>query len=585
MAIIWQVERWLIHDKPSNTLHVLSNERDEWGAKVKKFLESWKYEPREVLPAILNGSETSSHTDLQHADIVRVVKKAITAGQLYQLNFGRRWMGELHENPWETMLRLAHDSPAPYSSWLYCPDQKIALCSSSPELLLASDGGIISTRPIKGTRPRGRDPQEEFSLRSELLKCKKENAEHRMLVDLERNELGVVCRPASIEHTLFQVESYPQVQHLVSEVKGELKSECDLWDALQATFPGGSITGCPKTVTCSAIDLLEKHPRSFWTGSIGYIDPRTSKSAWNILIRTLEAHQDNGDNGVGSGEKWQAIIQAGGGLVIGSNPEAEVDEAKWKAEALRKAAGWIERSENEGSFCAEIAIHPQPIKKQINRGFTETGDIFEGKNIDSTILKKTGSKKVRIIFIDNLDSFSYNIMHSCCGMGADVIRLCGITTPVDSFNELLSTLKPSHIILGPGPGRPNSSILTQYISKQSLLGSITNLEGDVIPILGICLGHQALGEADGMELIESPLGAVHGQPSQILHNGEGIFSQIQQPAIMARYNSLILKEKGGNNGGGYIPNQLIVNAWDETKTLPMAFYHPTLPIFGIQFHP
>ncbi|MBT4406458.1 MAG: C26 family cysteine hydrolase domain-containing family [Euryarchaeota archaeon] len=599
LAILWQVDRWIIHDKPSNTLHLLSLSKDSWSEEIGELLSSWVYKKSEIQPLRVNDSEVSSHSDLEHANIVRQVQKAITSGNLYQLNFGRRWMGNLSEHPWNTMRRLGKDNPAPFSSWLHCPDKNLALCSSSPELLLASKNGIVRTKPIKGTRPRSGDPLEETRLRNELLNCQKEMSEHRMLVDLERNDLAIFCRPASVEHILFQVEAYPQVQHLVSEVKGELSAQKDVWDALQATFPGGSITGCPKTVTCASIDFLEKHPRSFWTGSIGYVDPRNGKSAWNILIRTLEAHKEE-NNTIGE-LGWKAIVQAGGGLVIGSNPELEVDEAKWKAAALRKAAGWIRENDNENDLpSAEIAIHPQPLKQQLNSGFSKIGivrewsDYLQQEKTTNEQVIENGNlcrNNVRVLFVDNLDSFAYNIIHACAGIGADVTRVCGLSTKPQQLEQIISTVMPTHIILGPGPGRPSNSQLTQHIAKLALNGELRAsdapfaLNENTIPLLGICLGHQALGEADGMKLIESPLGAIHGQPVQIFHSGKGVFAQIPQPAIMARYNSLILVNDLQKTTNNVNARNLEITAWDETKSLPMALSHPSLPIHSVQFHP
>ena len=135
-------------------------------------------------------------------------------------------------------------------------------------LLVSIKNGVVRTRPIKGTRPRGRDPIQEAKLRQELLDSNKEMAEHRMLVDLERNDIALISEVGTVEHIAFQVEAYAQVQHLVSEVKGQISKQKDVWDVLCALFPGGSITGCPKTVTIAAIDEIEEEPRSFWTGSM-----------------------------------------------------------------------------------------------------------------------------------------------------------------------------------------------------------------------------------------------------------------------------------------------------------------------------
>ena len=229
LAVLWRVDRWLIHDRAASTLHLVGLEGDEWTDKVSSFLDSKPELIVEKLDStIAVKGEISSHTDEQHAEIVRRVQSAITAGQLYQLNFGRTWSGELSQSPWQLMRRLAQDNPAPFSAWLYCKDLGLALCSSSPELLLSSDGSVLITRPIKGTRPRGENPSAEANLRLELLSDEKELAEHRMLVDLERNDIGLVAKAGSVEQSHFQVEAYAEVQHLVSEVRGLIRDDHDV---------------------------------------------------------------------------------------------------------------------------------------------------------------------------------------------------------------------------------------------------------------------------------------------------------------------------------------------------------------------
>ena len=213
--------------------------------------------------AIRMEGETSSHTDEEHAHIVQRIKQSITAGELYQLNFGRTWSGPLGEDPSQIFHRLATNNPAPFSGYIEAADLGLALASSSPEILLETKNGNVMTAPIKGTRPRGSDADQESLLRRDLVHDVKERAEHRMLVDLERNDLGIVAKSGSVHQSRFDVEAYANVQHLVSQVKGILDDDKDGIDALQALFPGGSITGCPKTVVCAAIDELEKNPRSF----------------------------------------------------------------------------------------------------------------------------------------------------------------------------------------------------------------------------------------------------------------------------------------------------------------------------------
>ncbi len=476
----------------------------------------------ELPDAIRIEGESTSHTDLEHAEIVKRVKNSIVAGELYQLNFGRTWQGPLGENPVHIFHRLAVNNPAPFSGYIEAADLGLALASSSPEILLETRDGEVMTAPIKGTRPRGSDSDQESLLRRDLVHDQKERAEHRMLVDLERNDLGIVCKPGSVHQSRFDVEAYANVQHLVSQVKGILEDDKDGIDALQALFPGGSITGCPKTVVCAAIDEIEQRPRSFWTGSMGFIDLHTGESTWNIMIRTLEARYTT--------EGWQGIVVAGGGITIESNPNSEVAEAVWKAAALRRACGWLSndsRPINKG----ELGIYPLYLEQQKD----EIKEKF----------------KLRIAFIDNLDSFSFNIIHALRMYGCEV-------DVIDGRGEIVE-LDYDAVVIGPGPGRPEISPITMHAAKLD------------IPTLGICLGHQAIGLSRGMELIESPFGPVHGVPSTVISNGGGLMEKGHY--LMTRYNSLVLTGTG----------ELEVTAIDETGTLPMEIRDGNT--YGVQFHP
>ena len=488
---------------------------------VEEWIEGEVRSPEIPSPIRMVG-ETSSHTDEEHAQIVHRIKQSITAGEMYQLNFGRTWTGPLGEDPAQIFHRLTTNNPAPFSGYIEAADLGLALASSSPEILLDTEDGTVMTAPIKGTRPRGSDADQESLLRRDLVHDVKERAEHRMLVDLERNDLGIVAKSGSVHQSRFDVEAYANVQHLVSQVKGILDDDKDGIDALQALFPGGSITGCPKTVVCAAIDELEKKPRSFWTGSMGWIDVHTGDSTWNIMIRTLEARF--------SPDGWQGTVIAGGGITIESNPEAEVAESVWKAAALRRACGWL-NPETKPIPKGDLGIYPLYVEQQQY----QTEELFD----------------LNIAFIDNLDSFSHNIIHALQTLGCNVETFDGRGDIVE-FNH-------DAIVIGPGPGRPEISPLSMHAASLDM------------PVLGICLGHQAIGLARGMELVESPLGPVHGVPSTIVADGNGLLSKGEH--VMTRYNSLVLRGDG----------DILVTANDETGTLPMEIRDGNT--YGLQFHP
>ncbi len=509
---------------------------------VESWLDEEESSPPEASEAIFVGGEKSSHSDLQHEQEIERIRSAIKSGELYQLNFGRKWNAEILEHPSVIFKRLATTNPAPFSAYIEARDLGIALVSSSPEILLKVEGREVMTAPIKGTRPRGSDFDQEEMLRKDLLFDQKERAEHRMLVDLERNELSMVCEVGSVKQSRFDVEAYANVQHLVSQISGTLSEDKDGLDALQAVFPGGSITGCPKTVVCAAIDEIEAEPRSFWTGSAGWIDVHSGDCTWNILIRTLEARHEN--------NSWHGMVMAGGGITIESEPKAEVAEAIWKAAALRRACGWLERG-GVNIPSGELMIHRQEIEhKPLPLG--NVGKITHWP-----------CEKPDVVFIDNLDSFSYNIIHTIANLGRDVAIVDGRCSPSDFADEIM---KAQHIVIGPGPGRPEISPLSMEIASRALSGSHR--------VLGICLGHQALGLADGMELIECPSGPVHGVPEIIKFDSKGLFSS-QDEGVMTRYNSLILSGE---------PNQFEINITDETGRLIMGLTDGK-SVHGLQFHP
>lgn len=249
----------------------------------------------------------------------------IRAGDIYQVNLSQRFEAPLEGDPFDAYMRLREQNPAPFAAFLRTPDADIL--SASPERFLRYNATSrhIETRPIKGTRPRGRTPDEDEALASELLTSEKDRAENVMIVDLERNDLGRVAEVGSVRVTqLAGLETFPSVFHLTSQVEAQLRDDRDAVDLLEATFPGGSITGAPKVRAMEIIDELEPTARSVYTGAIGYFGFDGSLDL-NIAIRTVIAK-----DGV-------AYYQAGGGIVADSVPALEYEETLHKASALRRA--------------------------------------------------------------------------------------------------------------------------------------------------------------------------------------------------------------------------------------------------------
>ncbi len=249
----------------------------------------------------------------------------IHAGDVFQVNLSRMWRASLLPNWTHGALyeRLRERNPAPFSGLM--TRGQTAVISSSPERLVQSRDGIIQTRPIAGTRPRGSSGLLDIALSEELLAHPKERAEHIMLVDLERNDLSRVCAPGSVKVSeMMTVESYAHVHHIVSNVRGCLAPERTPGDVLRAVFPGGTITGCPKLRCMEILAEQEKTGRGPYTGSMGYVN-RDGDCDLNILIRTIFR----------DGQK--ASFRAGGGLVADSIPERELAETRAKARGMARA--------------------------------------------------------------------------------------------------------------------------------------------------------------------------------------------------------------------------------------------------------
>lgn len=261
-------------------------------------------------------------------------KAHIAAGDVYQANLSRRWRARVRDGvkPWMLYRQLRDANPAPFAGLATLDDA--AIICSSPERLVTVRDGRVSTRPIAGTRPRRADASADADRRSELIASSKERAEHVMLIDLERNDLGRVCQPGSVQVSEFMtVESYAHVHHIVSCVNGQLLPDASPGSVIRAVFPGGTITGCPKVRCMSLIRDLENRPRGPYTGAMGYLN-RDGSLDLNILIRTFVMHGSS------------VSFQAGSGIVADSDPQHELEETRAKAKGLRLAlempwkSGW-----------------------------------------------------------------------------------------------------------------------------------------------------------------------------------------------------------------------------------------------------
>ncbi len=461
---------------------------------------------------------------------VRDIKNLIRSGDVYQVNIAQRIRSQ-RIDPWYLYSKLKGVNPSPFGGIL--STGSFTIVSNSPERLLKVEpekDGIrwASTRPIAGTRPRGfgsQDIRNERALRMSV----KEQAEHTMLVDLSRNDLGRVSQGGSVEvDELLTIERYSHVMHLVSNVRGKLSQSAEIPDLFRALMPGGSVTGTPKISANNVISETEPVPRGAYTGSLGYISLDGGMD-FNILIRSAYYPENS----------KEMHLYAGSGIVQDSVPAREWNESREKAKAMLET-----------------------IQDTVSSGHS-----WLPPNIRSSWKPPHTTQKfhdAKVLLVDNYDSFTYNLVQYLTALGADV-------TVVRNNEVTLSELKahnPTHLVISPGPGKPENSGIS--------IPAIHAFEGT--PIMGVCLGHQAIIEAYGGTL-EQARHPMHGKVSKMnrvtYDDLSDALTGIPPVFTAGRYHSLL---------AGNVPDSLLVTAKTENNEV-MAVQHRTLPTFGVQFHP
>ena len=328
-AIAWRMRGAVVRDRLTGvtSFHAEPGHEDALRNDVERDIAS------DVVEAPARGDllagDVTEDPPAAFLDGVRSVLDAIARGDVYQSNLSRGWAARLADgvSPAEIYRRLREANPAPFAGIAALPG--FTLLSSSPERLLEIRGGIASTRPIAGTRPRGRTSADDDTLKRDLVLNEKERAEHVMLVDLERSDLGRICRGGTVRVDEYMtVETYSTVHHIVSNVTGELREGVTPGQAIAAVFPGGTITGCPKVRCMELLAGLEAAPRDAYTGSMGYLGLDGSLDL-NILIRTLTLAGD------------RVEFRTGAGIVADSRPHAELGETRAKAQGLLRALGGV----------------------------------------------------------------------------------------------------------------------------------------------------------------------------------------------------------------------------------------------------
>ncbi|HEX2065239.1 MAG TPA: chorismate-binding protein [Candidatus Thermoplasmatota archaeon] len=480
--------------------------------------------PAPPSPAV-DPAWTPSLTQAEFGKAVRDLKALVHGGDLFQANLAIRWRAEGAPDGLALLASLRAANPSPYMALLEFGD--FTVVSGSPEQLFAVEGGRIRSRPIAGTRRRGATPEEDGAMEAELRGDAKEQAEHTMLVDLVRNDLARVAVPGTVTvPARMGVERYRHVMHLVSRVEAQVRPGTTFMDWLAALFPGGTVTGAPKVRATQRILEMEPVARGAYTGSAGYLG-WGHDAHWSILIRGLQLHGGHVD------------VHAGAGIVAASEPDREWRESQRKAQALLEAASGPVATGNPtrlGEAAPAAAWSPPRPARQ--------------------------HPDARVLLIDNYDSFVHNLADYFGALGAQVLT---VRNDAD-WEAAAAAFRPTHLLLSPGPGWPQEAGCT-LAAARALAGRI--------PILGVCLGHQALGHAAGGHVQVHPRGPVHGTPDEVHHAGGGLFAGLPSPLRATRYHSLAVDR---------LPEPWVVDARLADGTV-MALRHRSEPTFGVQFHP
>jgi anthranilate synthase component 1 len=329
-----KVDRLIVFDNIRHTVKIVVCTRPQGAASPEEAYESAQREierilgelRRPCLPSVRHHTPVTFASNMTAEAFRNMVKRAreyIYAGDIIQVVLSQRFSAKTDVHPIQVYRALRLLNPSPYLFFLKVGGQ--TMVGSSPEVMVRLTGSRMELRPIAGTRPRGATEQEDRRLADELLTSEKEKAEHVMLVDLGRNDLGRLAEFGSVQVTDYMVvERYSHVMHLVSHVEGILRKEFDAWDLIRATFPAGTLSGAPKIRAMEIIRELEPGPRGVYGGAMGYISYGGAMDL-AITIRTLEI------------EEGRVAVQAGAGIVYDSDPQMEYEETCHKACAMQKA--------------------------------------------------------------------------------------------------------------------------------------------------------------------------------------------------------------------------------------------------------
>ena len=394
----------------------------------------------------------------QYVTMTEAMQEYIRAGDIFQVVPSQRFEVPFDGSAIDLYRALRLVNPSPYMFCLKLGD--MALVGSSPELHVRCEAGRVQIRPIAGTRPRGENAEEDERLCAELLADPKERAEHVMLVDLARNDVGRVCRYNTVHLTDFMItERYSHVMHIVSNVEGELSPGHTAYDVMRATFPAGTVSGSPKIRAMQIIADQEPTCRGTYAGAVGYFGFSGNLDSC-IAIRTVLL------------KGGKAYLQAGGGLVADSTPIGEYQESINKAKAGLESVG-------HGKAVLKDLVHDM------------------------------------LLIIDNYDSFTYNLVQYFGELGADILVKRNDEITVGE----VGALHPRAVVISPGPCTPKEAGISNQVIAQL---------GPAVPVLGVCLGHQCIGDVYGAAVVRAGR-LMHGKTSPIQHDGTGVFAELPDP--------------------------------------------------------
>ena len=493
------------------------------------------------------GEETGSNTTReQYHRTVERGREHIVAGDIIQVVPSQRLHRSTDAHPFDIYRALRGINPSPYM--FYVDLDGFQLVGASPETQVRVEDGVATVGCIAGTRPRGATPEEDQAMEEEMVGSPKERAEHVMLVDLARNDLGRVSRVGGVTvNALMTVERYSHVMHLESNVTGLMRDDRTCFDAFRACSPLGTVSGAPKIRAMEIIADLEPHRRGPYSGAIGYFGFAGNMDTC-VGLRTLVMK-----DGVG-------YAQAGGGVVFDSDPEAEYQETLQKAGALIRAIGAAEAMDLRYG-----PLQVSPTRRGVpSRG---RGSLPQrGRAVSPSVSPRGGAQRGGdgvILLIDNYDSFTYNLYQYLRELGAEVEVRRNDEATLDD----IEAMAPERIVISPGPGTPDDAGISNDV--------IRHFEGR-LPILGVCLGHQCIGAVYGGSIVGAGE-IMHGKTSDIRHDGRGVFAGLPQDFEAIRYHSLAIDP-------ATVADCLEVTA-HTSRGVIMGVRHKTHAIEGVQFHP